>query len=50
MMLALRIKEKTIKQGSWAGSRGRKGKEMDAPVEPPERISPAYTLTLVQLD
>ena len=48
MTLALRIKEKTMKQGSWAGLRSRKGKAMDG--MPPERISPAYTLTLVQLD
>ena len=50
MMLALRIKGKTMNQGIWAGSRSRKGKEMDTPMEPPERISSAYTLTLAQLD
>ena len=31
MMLALRIKENN--QGIWAGSKSRKGKEMDAPME-----------------
>ena len=39
MMLALRIKENN--QGIWAGSKSRKGKEMDAPMELPERITPA---------
>ena len=39
MMLALRIKENN--QGIWAGSKSRKGKEMNAPMEPPERITPA---------
>ena len=39
MMLALRIKGKTMNQGIWAGSRSRKVKEMDTPMEPPEELA-----------
>ena len=47
-LVALKGRKGSMSQGEWAPPEAGEGKEMDSPLEPPERCSPATILILDQ--